>query len=462
MTVIAEESDVSPQVAAGTEAKMAGLFSGRYRATSLGLVLLTTLLAFDEMSVGTVMPVTARDLGGLSLYAWAFSGTLIASLLATVVAGGWADDRGPARPLLSGLAVFVTGLFVAGLAPAMGWFVAGRAIQGLGAGAAVTSMYVVIARAYPGELRPRVFAVTAAAWVVPSLVGPTVAGVLAEYVSWRAVFLGLVPLVIPALLMLLPALRECGGGTGDRLDRSRSLSAVAIAGGAALFLYGLDHRSPLGYATAVLGLAGLAYGFPKLVPAGTLRLRRGLPSAVAMRALLSVGFFGTEAFVPLGLTSLHGFSPTEAGLVLTVGALGWSAASWVQGRSQRSRGFFVALGAALVAIGASGVAATLSYGGPAAAWAAGPSWIVAGAGMGFGLASLSVLVMNQSAEHEQGVNSAALQINDTLGSSLAIGVAGAIVTAAPHLSTGLAYAGALTALIAVAGVFAAFRVETSR
>lgn len=436
---------------------MPRLFAGRYRVVSLGLVLLTTLLAFDEMSVGTVMPVTARDLGGLSLYAWAFSATLIASLLATVIAGGWADARGPARPLLSGLGVFVGGLFLAGLAPTMGWFVAGRAVQGLGAGAAVCAMYVVIARAYPEELRPRVFAVTSAAWVVPSLIGPAVAGLVAEYVNWRAVFLGLVPLVIPALAMLLPALRTSGGGTGT-MDRSRSLAAVVIAAGAAVLLYGLDHRSFVAFA----GLAALALGLPRLVPAGTLRLRRGLPSAVAMRSLFSIGFFGTEAFIPLGLTSLHGFSPTEAGLVLTVGALGWSSASWVQGRSARPRGFFVVLGAACLALGVTGIAATLSASGTAAIWLSGPAWIVAGAGMGFGLSSLSVLVMNQSEETEQGVNSAALQISDTLGSSLAIGTAGAIVTGAAHLSTGLGMAGALTAAIAIAAVFAAFRVENPR
>jgi len=454
------ESGMKPGVSGREGCMPVGLLAGRHRAATLGTVLLTTLLAFDEMSVGTVMPVTARDLGGLSLYAWGFSATLIASLLATVVAGGWADARGPARPLLSGLAAFVAGLFVAGLAPSMGWFVAGRAVQGLGAGAAIVSMYVVVARAYPEELRPKVFGVLAAAWVVPSLLGPAVAGLVAEHLSWRAVFLGLVPLVIPALVMLLPALRKSGGGSGQ-MERSRSLAAVAVAAGAAVLLYGLDHRSVAAWpAGVVAGLAGLALGLPRLLPRGTLRLRRGLPAAVAGRALFSIGFFGTEAFIPLGLTSLHGFTPTEAGLVLTVGALGWSSASWVQGRSNRSRTFFVVVGAGLLAAGVTGIALTLSYSGPVAGWAAGPFWVVAGAGMGSGLTSLGVLVMNESDPAEQGVNTAAQGISDTLGSSLAIGVAGAIVTGTAHLSTGLGIAGALIALIAIAGVFAALRVET--
>jgi MFS family permease len=434
-----------------------GLLSGRYRAPTIGIVALVTLLAFDEMAVGTALPVTARDLGGLSLYAWAFSATLIASLLANVVAGGWADASGPTRPLLAGLACFVTGLALAGLAPGMGAFVAGRAVQGLGAGAAIVAMYVVVARVYPEELRPRVFAGLAAAWVVPSLVGPTIAGLVAEHLNWRWVFLGLIPLVIPAAVMLLPVLRGTGGGTGV-FARTRSLAALATAGGAALLLYGVDHRAIV---LVVLGLAGLAAGLPRLLPKGTLTLRRGLPATVAVRGLLAVGFFGTEAFVPLALISLHGFTPTQAGVVLTVGALGWSGASWVQGRSTRSRPFFVILGTALLAIGVTSIVVTT----PLYGWLAAPSWVIAGAGMGFALASLSVLVMNQSPPAEQGTNSAALQISDTIGSSLAVGIAGALVTgSAQHsggLQGGIRTAGILTALIAVAGVIAALRVEAS-
>lgn len=433
-----------------------GLLEGPFRVPTVALITLVTALAFDEMAVGTVMPVTVKDLGGLSLYAWGFSATLIASLFANVVAGAWTDAKGPAKPMLSGLAVFVIGLLAAGLAPTMAWFVVGRAVQGLGAGAALVATYVVIARAYPEQLRPRVFSAMAAAWVIPSLIGPAVAGFVAEHLQWRLVFLGLTVLVVPAAVMLLPALREAGAGTGDFAAR-RSLAAVGVAGGAAVLLYGLGHSSVL---LAALGLAGLIAGLPRLLPSGTFRLRRGVPTAVILRMTFSAGFFGTDAFIPLGLTRQHGFTPTEAGMVLTIGALGWSSASWIQGRSTRPRSFFVILGAVLVAIGATAIALTLSFPGPAAVWAAWPAWLVAGSGMGFGLAGISVLVLNQSDPAEQGANSSALQISDTLGSSLAVGAAGALVTGLAHLSTGLRAAGALTALIAVAGVPAAFRVKT--
>ncbi|MGW5411589.1 MFS transporter [Actinomadura geliboluensis] len=428
-------------------------------------MLVVTLLAFESMAVGTVMPVVASDLDGLALYAWGFSATLISSLLSTVLAGGWVDRSGPARPLMIGLSTFVVGLVVAGAAPTMGVFVAGRAVQGLGTGVSLVAIYVVIARVYPEALRPRVFAALSAAWVLPSLIGPAVGGAVAEHAGWRWVFLGLIPLVIPPALLLVPVIRrvkpvDAASGAGAGAGKGRYVAAVAVAGGAGVLLYGLDGAGWAMLPAAVAGLAGLAYGLPRLLPAGTLRLRRGLPSVVLVRGLLAGAFVGTDVFIPLALTKLHHFSPTQAGIVLTVGALGWSAAAQIQGRSRRPREFYALLGAVLVTAGIVLAAVALQLSG----WLAAPAWIVGGAGMGFAIGSLSVLLLALSPEDEQGVNSSALQISDTLGSSLVVGAAGALVTGfgVDRLGTGLAVAGVLFAAIALLGVVAALRLEVSK
>ncbi|MFG1998426.1 MFS transporter [Spirillospora sp. NPDC048911] len=455
--------DAPATPAHGKRTPSEGLLSGAYRTPTLGIVLTVTLLAFEAMAVATVMPVTARDLNGMSLYAWGFSGTLIASLLATVLAGGWIDRSGPARPLLLGLATFVAGLAIAGAAPTMAIFVAGRAVQGLGTGVAMVASYVLIARVYPESLRPRVFAALAAAWVLPSLIGPAVGGVVAEHIGWRWVFLGLIPLVIPAAAMLIPAFRNLKPvehAPAGRTGATRYIAAVAVAAGAGLLLYGLDNPGLMLVPAAIVGLAGLAYGLPKLFPAGTLRMRRGLPSVVVARGLLAGAFFGTDVFIPLALTSLHGFSATQAGIVLTVAALGWSAASQIQGRSKRPQRLFVLLGAVFTTVGVVAVTVTLQLSG----WWAAPAWTIGGFGMGFAISSLSVLMLDQSAEEEQGVNSSALQISDTLGSSVVVGLAGALVTGfgTEHLEQGLIVAGVLFTAIAALAVVAAFRLEAGK
>ncbi|WP_242883268.1 MFS transporter [Actinomadura litoris] len=435
------------------------LLGGGNRAVTIGIVTLVTLLAFEAMAVSTVMPAVARGLDGLSLYAWGFSATLITSLLSTVVAGGWVDRSGPARPFLVGIAAFVVGLAIAGTAPAMWVFVAGRAVQGLGTGIPMVALYVLIARAYPEELRSRVFAALSAAWVLPSLVGPAIGGAVADHVGWRWVFLALVPLVVPPTLMLIPVLRGLPAPTEDATAplRSRLVAAVAITAGAAVLLYGLDGAGWTIVPLAAVGIAGLGFGLPRLLPPGALRMRRGLPSVILARGLLAGAFFGADVYIPLTLTSLHDFTPTMAGVVLTVGGLGWSAASQIQGRSERSREFFVLLGAVLVTAGIVSVTVALQVSG----WAAVPAWMIGGAGMGFANGSLSVLTLDRSAESEQGHNSSALQISDTLGASLVVGVAGALVTGfgEDRLGTGLAVAGTLFAAIAVLGVVAALRLE---
>ncbi|MFI0354426.1 MFS transporter [Actinomadura sp. 9N407] len=443
-------------------AKEPGLLGPGHRGATLGIVLVVTLMSFEAMAVGTVMPVIAADLDGMALYAWGFSATLIAGLPATVLGGGWADRSGPARPLLAGPATFVTGLAIAGAAPTMAIFVAGRAVQGVGTGIAMVGTYVLIARVYPERLRPRVFAALSAAWVLPSLIGPALGGLAAERLGWRWVFLGLIPLVIPPTLMLVPAMRGLRGGApsgGALAGKARYLAAIVAAAGAAALLYGLDHTGWALLPVAVAGLAGLVAGLPRLLPPGTLRMRQGLPSVVLARGLLAGAFFGMDVFIPLTLVSLHGFSPTQAGMVLTVAALGWSAASQYQGRSRRPQAFFVRLGAVLVTAGIAGTVLALQTSG----WAAAITWIIGGAGMGFAVGSLSVLLLRLSPEEEQGTNSSALQIADTLGSSLVVGIAGALVTAfgTGRLALGLGVAGILFVAIAAIGIIAALRVQAT-
>ena len=113
-----------------------GLMAPQRRALTVGLVLTVTFVASEALAVVTVMPVVARDLGGLRLYGWVFSGFMLGSVIGIVAAGREADRRGPAVPFVAGVALFGSGLALAGLAPSMGVLVAGRVLQGLGAGAA--------------------------------------------------------------------------------------------------------------------------------------------------------------------------------------------------------------------------------------------------------------------------------------------------------------------------------------
>ena len=186
------------------------LLSGPLRTLTVGAVSLVSLWAFEAMAVATAMPTVAAALDGLAGYALAFGLPLATSVIGMVVSGVWSDARGPAAPMRTGVAAFVAGLLVAGLAPSMPVLVAGRALQGLGSGLLIVALYVVVGRCVPPDRRPRIFAAFAAAWVLPSVVGPPLAGLIVEHLDWRWVFLLAAALAVPAALLVEPALRGLG------------------------------------------------------------------------------------------------------------------------------------------------------------------------------------------------------------------------------------------------------------
>ena len=184
------------------------IFGAEYRVLTIGVISVMSIIAFEAMGVITAMPTAARDLDGLDLYAWGSTAVMAAALFATAAAGGWADRKGPVPPLAAGLGGFMIGTVVCGIAPTMQVMLLGRALQGLGFGAAIVAIYVVIGRAFPEDMRPRVFTGLSGAWIVPGIAGPLLAGWITEVFGWRWVFFGVLLLIIPVSAVLLPKLHS--------------------------------------------------------------------------------------------------------------------------------------------------------------------------------------------------------------------------------------------------------------
>ncbi|GAA4628411.1 MFS transporter [Cellulomonas oligotrophica] len=443
------------------------------RTTSLAMFALVVLVAFESFAVTTVMPEVAAVLDGRSLYAFAFAGPLATGVVGMVLAGAWADRRGPAAPFTAGTVVFVLGLVVAGVATSMPVLVAGRLAQGLGGGAVNVTLLVAVARAYPAVLHPRVFAWFSTAWVLPSVVGPAVAGLLAELAGWRWVFLGVALLVVPATVPLLGAVRGLGpvrhddtpdGGPAVRDGAGRRvLWAVLVAAAVLALNVAAQLPRPWSAPVAVVAAVGALAAARPLLPRGALRMRPGLPSVITTRVLVSGAFFGAQVYVPYLLVDRDGWSTSASGLGLSTAALAWSASSMVQGRlghrlPSRSA---VRTGTALVAVAVVGATVVTVLGLPA--WAVVAVWTAAGAGMGMASSRLNVLVLGWSTPQDQGRNSAAHTIGDSVGASLALALTGVLVVL---VGGGDGYAGpgpfvaafALTAVLALGAAVAAPRV----
>ncbi|HEY3334932.1 MAG TPA: MFS transporter, partial [Candidatus Limnocylindrales bacterium] len=260
-------------------ARMAGLFAPGLRGMTLGLLSTITLVALESLAIGTVMPIVADELGDLELYGWVYTAFFLGNLLGVVLAGGALDRLPLHRPFTAGLVLFGAGLLIGGLAPSMQVLVLARFIQGLGGGAVGPTAYVAIGRILPEKLQPRMFAALSTAWVVPGIIGPSIAAVVGEVASWRFVFLGLLPLLAIAGGLAVTALRRVDAPMPDAEHEAahatlrRLPDALLAAGGAGLLVAGLTAQTlPLLVAGVVVGGAMLIPAYRRLTPRGTLVL----------------------------------------------------------------------------------------------------------------------------------------------------------------------------------------------
>ncbi|MFI6404212.1 MFS transporter [Streptomyces sp. NPDC050548] len=437
MTVLEpRDADVTDAASDLVDECRGGVLGRSYRALSVGIVSVVLLIAFEATAVGTALPVAARELDGVGLYAFAFSGYFTTSLFGMVSAGQWSDRRGPLGPLTAGIGAFAAGLLVAGTAQVMWVFILGRAVQGLGGGLVIVALYVVIGRAYPERLRPAIVAAFAASWVVPSVVGPLAAGAVTEQLGWRWVFIGIPVLVVFPLALALPQIRRRAAGPvsegGQRppgsprsFDRRRIRLALGISLGAGLFQYAAQDLRWFSLVPAAAGVALLVPAVLGLLPRGTYRAARGLPSVVLLRGLGAGAFISAESFVPLMLVTQRGLSPTLAGFSLAAGGGTWALGSWVQARARVEpyRERLMTFGMVLVAGAIAAAPSVLIHTVPV--WIVAVAWGFGCFGMGLVMSSTSVLLLQLSAPEEAGTNSAALQISDGLSNVVLLSVGGA-------------------------------------
>jgi len=441
-----------------------GIWSAQYVWVTVGALGLILLAAIQSLAVTTVMPVVSADLDGEALYAVAFSGTLATSVIGMVVAGAWCDRAGVLAPLTTAVVLFLAGLVVAGLAGSMELLVVGRLVQGLGTGGQTVALYVVVARVYPAALHGRVFAAFAAAWVVPSLIGPFLAGAVTEFLHWRWVFLGVAGLTVVAYVMVVARLHAlplrpdepARGGIGSRLACAVAVAVAALA---------LGLSGALGawaWAGVAASVVVIVVAVRPLLPAGTLRAGRGLPSVVLMRGLIAGALFGAEVYVPYLLIDDYGFSPTWAGLGLTAAALAWAAGAEVQGRvgdrlgNARLTGMGITM---LVAATTAAFLTTVLHLHPGVLIA---GWALAGAGMGLMYSRLTVLTLAYSTPQTQGFSSSALSISDALGSAMTIAMMGLVFTALAGSGLGFPAVFAIATALALLALLPGLRLGHAR
>ncbi|WP_088834058.1 MFS transporter [Paenibacillus tyrfis] len=430
----------------------AAIFDARYRALTIGIILAVTTVAFEGLAITTIAPDLAQHLNGISLYGWIFSAFLLTQILGTMVIGQQIGKIGVYRSFSLSIVIFVAGILIAATSVNMPMLIAGRAFQGFGAGAIVTCVYYSITLSYPDALRTKILAAFSSAYILPALIGPYIAGLLAEYVSWRFVFWLVLPLIALAVLLTLPSFRKLQTASAPVQKSGRKEGyAVLLTAGTGLLLSGLGFVSDWkGIALALIGLIIMVRPLQQLLPAGTFTVKKGLPATIVSRGLYVACYVATESYVVLALTEVKGLPADLAGLIVAAGALSWSTAAWLQSKldekdSGRGRKKRVTAGIGLMIVGVSLVitAVGLESGGIGFAVI---SQIFTGFGIGLANPTTGAIALQHARSGEEGEISAYLQFVDAFCPGVSIGIGGALIAVSEHSSQGI-FTGIMLALL---------------
>ena len=399
------------------------------------------MIAIEATIVSTAMPQIAGQLGDLHLYSWVFSAFLLTQTAATVVFGKLADLYGRKPVLFAGIAVFLAGSVLCGLAWSIPSLIAFRLIQGIGAGAIQPVALTVVGDMYPAAERGRVQGWLASVWGVSSVLGPLAGGIILQHLGWAWIFWINVPVGLAAAAGFAAFLREDAPGGERSVDvAGAALFTVAVASlMVALTQFGTSDQATALPAAALCVVAAVLFGFQERrardpMMAFGLWARRPVATANAATLLSGAAVVGLTTFLPMYVQGVLGASALVAGFALTALVLGWPIGATLAARNFARFGLrpTLLLGAALLPAGAAFLL-LLGPGTPPAV--AGAGSLIMGLGMGFLTTAAIVIIQDSVGWAERGAATASNIFSRNLGSTLGATVLGAV------LNLGLAHGG---------------------
>ena len=387
----------------------------------------------DTLVTATVMPSVARELGGYAYFAWATAGFLLGSILAGAGAGLLADRLGVRRALAACGLLYAVGCGVSAVAGSIWPFLAGRLIQGAGAGFLVGLCYVAVRASFAPRLWSSVFAALSAVWGVATLLGPLVGGLFAGAQLWRGVFwlfAGQAVAFAGAALALFPAAKapveRAGFPTLQLAVLACAVSLVAVAGVAGRPAIAATMVAA-GIGLLVLTLKLDAEARARLLPAGSNDLSGRATQGYAVVLLLSASTAGFSVYGAALLQARLGLSPLQAGYVVASEAAGWTITALVAARApSHLRGRFIRLGALVATSGLAACAVTLSL---ADVWSVCLSAAMMGGGFGLCWSFVAQRVLSALPDAEGAIGSSAIPTMQLLGSALGAAASGVLANA---------------------------------
>lgn len=420
------------------------IFHPDRRLLTIALVTLVTIGAFDQTAIMAVMPAITESLGVNGTegagYTLTFTAVTASSVVSMVVGAIFIDTRGALVTLRTVTVIFFVGLVLAVFSPNLLVFLLSRVLQGIGGGAILVAVYALVALRYPGGAQPQMFAAFAGAWVLPTLVGPGLAGVITEHLGWHYIFVitGLISVAVWPMLWSVKPLgprREvapdaANSAIADVPARTKVIRALAL-GVAGIPVSLASSTGWWGLGLFAVGVALAAWAAAPLLPAGTLRVAPGLPAIVLLRFIFD-GFFALEAIIPLMLAEVYHLAPTMTGLALTGTGVMWFVGAQVQASTKRFTTPAILVFSAVVMIIASvGVAVSVlvvAHWG----WIVG-FWTITGFGVGYTYPRVNTTSVQLTPDGQEGFVGSALSLSSQTGMTVVL-AAGTMLLHLSHWS----------------------------
>jgi EmrB/QacA subfamily drug resistance transporter len=415
-------------------------------------MLSTALVAIDSTIIATAVPSIVRDVGGFTQFPWLFSIYLLTQAVTVPLYGRFADVAGRKPVLYLGIAAFLLGSVLCGLAWSMPILIVARAVQGLGAGAVQPMSMTVVGDLYTVAERARVQGYLASVWGASAVVGPTLGGVFSEYLSWRWIFFVNLPIGLIAAWMLHRHFHEQVTRRRHTIDYA---GAAALTLGCSLLILALLEGGVCWAWTSVPGL---------VVPAAAVLLlavfvvverrcaepvlplwvftRRVLLGGNLVAASVGVILIGLSSYVPTYVQAVLGTGALVAGFAVAALTVGWPIAAALAGRVYLRIGFrdTAVIGTVVVLAGAGGCVALTAH---SAVWQVAAACFVIGVGLGLSSSPTVVAVQSVVGWDRRGVVTGTNMFSRSLGSAVGAAVFGALANAAisqrlAHAPAGLA------------------------
>lgn len=417
----------------------------RFKRVLGGLLLVLALSALDANIVGPALPLITSDFGALNGLTWVLTIFLLTSTAATPLYGKLSDMYGRRPLLMAAVTLFLAGSAFCGMAQDLGQLIAGRAIQGAGAGGLMTLTQITMSDLVSPRRRGSYQGIFGAVFTLSSLGGAPLGGIITEYWSWRWIFYVNLPLGLAALTLLWLGLPPGKRTTSHKIDVLGIVMVMAATGSLLMALNFGSHDGWTSLPVILLGLATVilaallmpveARMAEPLIPLGMLRNKIWL-IATSVSTLLTIAVFGALAFMPLYLQLVGGLSPSESGVTMVPSAAGMMLSLVIGGRLITKTGRYK-----VFAVGGVGLA-TASLIALTAACAVWPHPVVIGAllfplgaGLGLLMPGLTVAFQNAVDPKDIGTATSTSGFFRSLGGAVGISVAGAIL--ATHVGTKL-------------------------